>query len=304
MLFKPNITLVNSVNGVSEGQQQGLEVMEGYNFTISCSIRPQYPGGYFHLTFTGPNTTHTYIQPAVNHSHTLLFPEVDLTESNTTFNHSESNTTFNFTESYGTLNHTDSNTTNNPTESYTTNNPTSSYTTHQQYEERVEADGLLGETEHQQHEEVDLQGDAEAAGSGRGPPKDEVDPTDLTESNTTLNFTESNTTLNFTESNGTFNPTESNGTFNLTEFNTTRDHAQPDVNRSENFLFANFRFPAANHSHQGNYSCTYHLYVFNHNFSSKSEVLSLTVKGVCFSNHDMKLCCFLHNINYSCCSYL
>ena len=280
MLFKPNITLVNSINRVSEGQQQGLEVMEGYNFTISCSIRPQYPGGYFHLTFTGPNTTHTYIQPAVNHSHTLLFPEADLTESNTTFNHSESNTTNNQTESYTTQNPTESYTTNNSTESYTTNDSTSSYTTHQQNEEMVLPDGLRGETERQQHEEVDLQGDAEAAGSGRGPPGDEVDLTDLTESNITINFTESNTSLNLTESNGTFDPTESNGSFNLTESNTTQDQAQPAVNRSENFLFANFRFPAANHSHQGNYSCTYHLYVFNHNFSSKSEDLSLTVTGV------------------------
>ena len=244
MLLKPNITLVNSIPGVSEGQQQGLEVMEGSNFTISCSIRPQYPGGSFHLTFTGANATHTYIQPAVNHSDTLLSPVANLTGPNTTFNLTEYNGTFTVTESY------------------TTNNPTNSYTTDEydyyQYEDM-------------QYEEVELKGDAEAAGSDSRTPEYEVDLTDLNESNTTLNLTESN---------GTFNLTESNGTFNHTESNTTQDDIQPVVNRSDNFLFADFRFPAANHSHQGNYSCTYHLYVFNHNFSSESEVLSLTVKGV------------------------
>ncbi|CAK6983575.1 uncharacterized protein LOC122975443 isoform X2, partial [Scomber scombrus] len=32
-------------------------------------------------------------------------------------------------------------------------------------------------------------------------------------------------------------------------------------------------------AHQGNYSCVYGVYVFSHNFSSESRLLSLTVTG-------------------------
>ena len=78
-LFKPNISFFPSMKGVSEGQQQGLGVMEGFNFMVRCSIQPQYPGGTFHLTFTGPNTTHTYTLTAVNHSADFLFPEANHT---------------------------------------------------------------------------------------------------------------------------------------------------------------------------------------------------------------------------------
>ena len=78
------------------------------------------------------------------------------------------------------------------------------------------------------------------------------------------------------------------GSFQLTftGSNTTHNHTQPAVNHSANFLF-----PAADHTHQGNYSCVYHVNVFNHDFSSvRSESISLTVTGNLNENaHDTLL---------------
>ncbi|XP_034041963.1 CD5 antigen-like [Thalassophryne amazonica] len=61
----------------------------------------------------------------------------------------------------------------------------------------------------------------------------------------------------------------------FTSSNTTRNSTQSAVNHS-----ALFAFPAAHHTHQGNYSCAYHVHFFSHNFSSESHLLSLTVSGV------------------------
>ncbi|XP_045070186.1 deleted in malignant brain tumors 1 protein-like [Coregonus clupeaformis] len=74
LLVQPDIFLTDSMGGVSRGHQ-GPEVFRGYNFTITCSTQPQYPGGSFLLTFTGSNRTQT--QPAVNHSAAFLFPAAD-----------------------------------------------------------------------------------------------------------------------------------------------------------------------------------------------------------------------------------
>ncbi|KAM4603886.1 scavenger receptor cysteine-rich type 1 protein M130-like [Polymixia lowei] len=73
LLFQPNITPYSFMNGVSETKQQELEVFRDHSFSITCSIQPQYPGGEFHLVFTGSNSTDTLTQPAVNHSATFLF---------------------------------------------------------------------------------------------------------------------------------------------------------------------------------------------------------------------------------------
>ncbi|XP_008297333.1 uncharacterized protein LOC103370161 [Stegastes partitus] len=64
------------------------------------------------------------------------------------------------------------------------------------------------------------------------------------------------------------------GSFQLTftSSSTTINHTQPAVNHSARFLF-----PAADHTHQGSYSCVYHVHVFSHNFSSESRRLSLAV---------------------------
>ncbi|XP_045075826.1 deleted in malignant brain tumors 1 protein-like [Coregonus clupeaformis] len=74
LLVQPDIFLTDSMGGVSRGHQ-GPEVFRGYNFTITCSTQPEYPGGSFLLTFTGSNRTQT--QPAVNHSAAFLFPAAD-----------------------------------------------------------------------------------------------------------------------------------------------------------------------------------------------------------------------------------
>uniref|UniRef100_A0A3P9DA75 Scavenger receptor cysteine-rich type 1 protein M160 n=1 Tax=Maylandia zebra TaxID=106582 RepID=A0A3P9DA75_9CICH len=73
LLVQPNIH-ASSMDGVFKAQQQGLQVSSRSNFTISCSIQPQYPGGSFQLTFTSSNTAYSYTQPAVNHSAHFLFP--------------------------------------------------------------------------------------------------------------------------------------------------------------------------------------------------------------------------------------
>uniref|UniRef100_A0A3Q4GFM2 SRCR domain-containing protein n=2 Tax=Neolamprologus brichardi TaxID=32507 RepID=A0A3Q4GFM2_NEOBR len=76
LLVQPIIS-VSFMNGVSMAQQQGLQVSRGSNFTMSCSIQPQYPGGSFQLTFTSSNTVYNYTQPAVNHSAHFLFPAAE-----------------------------------------------------------------------------------------------------------------------------------------------------------------------------------------------------------------------------------
>ncbi|XP_067433195.1 scavenger receptor cysteine-rich type 1 protein M130-like [Thunnus thynnus] len=77
LLLQPIISVSSTMDGVSEAQQQGFQVRRGSDFTISCSIQPQYPGGSFQLTFTSSNTAHNYTQPAVNHSADFLFPAAD-----------------------------------------------------------------------------------------------------------------------------------------------------------------------------------------------------------------------------------
>ncbi|KAM9343950.1 scavenger receptor cysteine-rich type 1 protein M130-like [Pholidichthys leucotaenia] len=67
------------------------------------------------------------------------------------------------------------------------------------------------------------------------------------------------------------------GSFQLTFTSSDEAHnlTQPAVNHSADFLFA-----AAEPAHQGSYSCVYHVYIFSHNFSSESGLLSVTVPGV------------------------
>ncbi|XP_062298612.1 uncharacterized protein LOC134003425 [Scomber scombrus] len=66
------------------------------------------------------------------------------------------------------------------------------------------------------------------------------------------------------------------GSFQLTftSSNTAYNYTQPAVNHSADFLF-----PAVDPAHQGNYRCVYGVFVFSHNFSSESRLLSLTVTG-------------------------
>ncbi|XP_049908241.1 soluble scavenger receptor cysteine-rich domain-containing protein SSC5D-like [Epinephelus moara] len=77
LLLQPNISVSSNMDGISQAQQQGFQVFRGSDFTISCSIQPEYPGGSFLLTFTSSNSTRNYTQPAVNHSSHFLFPSAE-----------------------------------------------------------------------------------------------------------------------------------------------------------------------------------------------------------------------------------
>ncbi|XP_053177441.1 scavenger receptor cysteine-rich type 1 protein M130-like [Scomber japonicus] len=79
LLLQPIISVSPTMDGVTGAQQQGFQVLQGSNFTISCSVQPQYPGGSFQLTFTSSNTAYNYTQPAVSHSADFLFPAADPT---------------------------------------------------------------------------------------------------------------------------------------------------------------------------------------------------------------------------------
>ncbi|KAK3520139.1 hypothetical protein QTP70_015513 [Hemibagrus guttatus] len=71
---QPNISF-SAADGWSHNGPEGPEMIRGYGFSIICSTNPQYPGGFFHLGFSGSNITRT--QSAVNHSAVFLFPEAD-----------------------------------------------------------------------------------------------------------------------------------------------------------------------------------------------------------------------------------
>ncbi|XP_029985003.1 antigen WC1.1-like [Sphaeramia orbicularis] len=69
LLLQPNISLSEGVFGV---YQQGFRVLIGSNFTITCSVQPQYPGGSFQLISNTEEPLNLTL-PAVNHSaHFLL----------------------------------------------------------------------------------------------------------------------------------------------------------------------------------------------------------------------------------------
>ncbi|XP_055085187.1 ABC transporter G family member 7-like [Periophthalmus magnuspinnatus] len=51
-----------------------------------------------------------------------------------------------------------------------------------------------------------------------------------------------------------------------------QNHTLPAVNHSAHFLFSD-----TGSAHKGNYTCVYHLHVFNHNFSSQSPSLQLSL---------------------------
>ncbi|XP_067451600.1 scavenger receptor cysteine-rich type 1 protein M130-like [Thunnus thynnus] len=78
-LAKPIISLSPSIDGVSEAKQQGPQFLRGSNFTIRCSVEPQYQGGMFQLIFTTSAAAQNYTLPAVNHSAHFLFSAADHT---------------------------------------------------------------------------------------------------------------------------------------------------------------------------------------------------------------------------------
>ncbi|XP_023196995.1 scavenger receptor cysteine-rich type 1 protein M130-like [Xiphophorus maculatus] len=77
LLVQPIISVSSSDGATGALQQSSAGVFRGSSFTISCSIQPEYPGGSFQLSFTSSNTTHSYAQPASNHSAHFLFPAAE-----------------------------------------------------------------------------------------------------------------------------------------------------------------------------------------------------------------------------------
>nr|XP_046246119.1 scavenger receptor cysteine-rich type 1 protein M130-like [Scatophagus argus] len=73
LLPRPNVSFSPSTDGVSMAEQQGLQVLLGSSFTITCSVAPLYPGGSFELIFTVSSTSKSYALPADNHSAHFLF---------------------------------------------------------------------------------------------------------------------------------------------------------------------------------------------------------------------------------------
>ncbi|XP_010872694.5 antigen WC1.1 isoform X2 [Esox lucius] len=71
VLLHPKISLIAPNRSIFWGSK-GSEVTRGHSFSITCSIQPRYPGGLFHLDFSGSNRTET--KPAVNHSASFHFP--------------------------------------------------------------------------------------------------------------------------------------------------------------------------------------------------------------------------------------
>ncbi|XP_045074469.1 deleted in malignant brain tumors 1 protein-like [Coregonus clupeaformis] len=212
LLVQPDIFLTDSMGGVSRGHQ-GPEMLWGHSFTITCSTQPQYPGGSFLLTFTGSKISQT--QPAVNHSAAFLFPAADDSHQG----------------NYSCV-----------------------------YDNYVFSHNFFSESELLSLTVTDLlvQPDIFLTDSMGGVSRGHQGP----EVFRGYNFTITCSTQ----------PQYPGGSFLLTFTGSNRTQTQPAVNHSAAFLF-----PAADDSHQGNYSCVYDNYVFSHNFSSESELFSLTV---------------------------
>ena len=207
-LFKPSITISPSINWVSEEQQREQKVFRGSSFTVSCSIQPQYAGGSFQVTFTGPKHT----QPDVHLSDNIQSPDSEDDQT-----HQGNNSSFNTTQN---------------------NTPPSDY----------DSDYSLTPEEDLTYEE----------------------------DQSSINTTQSPILPAANHSDSVLFPEEDHAhQGNNSVYNATHTHIQEAVNHSADFLFP----VADHHTHQGNYSCVYHVSVSNQSFSSESELLSLDVIG-------------------------
>ncbi|XP_039681941.1 deleted in malignant brain tumors 1 protein-like [Perca fluviatilis] len=69
-LQQPNISLTSPNRGLVWGPE-GAQITRGFSFVFTCSTSSHYPGGVFHLIFSGSNLTNT--EPAVNQSASFSF---------------------------------------------------------------------------------------------------------------------------------------------------------------------------------------------------------------------------------------
>ncbi|XP_075871012.1 scavenger receptor cysteine-rich type 1 protein M160-like [Nelusetta ayraudi] len=79
LLAEPNISLSSSAFGFSNVEQKRFYLLLGSNFTVTCSAKPQYQGGFFQLLLNDSGTVQNYTTPAVNHSANFLFYAADHT---------------------------------------------------------------------------------------------------------------------------------------------------------------------------------------------------------------------------------
>lgn len=79
LLAEPNISLSSSAFGFSNVEQKRFYLLLGSNFTVTCSAKPQYQGGFFQLLLNDSGTVRNYTTPAVNHSANFLFYAADHT---------------------------------------------------------------------------------------------------------------------------------------------------------------------------------------------------------------------------------
>ncbi|XP_039681939.1 killer cell immunoglobulin-like receptor 3DL1 [Perca fluviatilis] len=69
-LQQPSISLTSPNRGLVWGPE-GAQITRGFSFVFTCSTSSHYPGGVFHLIFSGSNLTNT--EPAVNQSASFSF---------------------------------------------------------------------------------------------------------------------------------------------------------------------------------------------------------------------------------------
>ncbi|XP_034721623.1 uncharacterized protein LOC117940432 [Etheostoma cragini] len=330
LLLQPNISVSSSMDGVSEAQQQGFQVFRGSNFTISCSIQPQYPGGSFQLSFTSSDSAHNTPQPAVNHSAHFLFPAAEPAHQGNyscvyqlcVFSHdfsSESRVlSLSVTDLLLQPNISVSSSMDGVSEApqqgfqvFRGSNFTIGCSIQPQYPggsfqlSFTSSDSAHNTTQPAvNHSAHFLFPAAEPAHQGNYScvyqlcvfshdfsSESRVLSLSVTDLLLQPNISVSSSTDGVSEaqqqgfqvfrgSNFTIScsiqPQYPGGSFQLsfTSSDSAHNTPQPAVNHSAHFLF-----PAAEPAHQGNYSCVYQLFVFSHDFSSESRVLSLSVTG-------------------------
>ncbi|XP_041641966.1 scavenger receptor cysteine-rich type 1 protein M130-like isoform X2 [Cheilinus undulatus] len=74
ILLQPDISFFSIMSDEADNKSQTAVLYKGYSFTFTCSVKPQYPGGYFSLIF---NQTKSITKPASNHSAHFMFPAAD-----------------------------------------------------------------------------------------------------------------------------------------------------------------------------------------------------------------------------------
>ncbi|XP_028456265.1 uncharacterized protein LOC114570209 [Perca flavescens] len=70
-LQQPSISLTSPNRGLVWGPE-GAQITRGFSFVFTCSTSSHYPGGVFHLIFSGSNLINT--EPAVKQSASFSFP--------------------------------------------------------------------------------------------------------------------------------------------------------------------------------------------------------------------------------------